>query len=193
MVGTMLFVAFHLQIVLGMAPFVAGLATTPQTIAIMFVAGIGLRFLDKFGPKAFIVLGSFVTSAAFFYLAQATSSGSYLVQVLPALILSGVGLGLVFMPMQNLAMRGISSIDAGVAGAALNGFNQIGGSIGLAVFTSLAASYGNLDVVARLAGYNSVFAISAVLQFATGVIALVALPTKLEPVNTENYATVTAH
>lgn len=178
MIGTMLYLAFHLQLVLGMPPFLAGLATMPQTLATLIVAGFGVQFLDRLGPKPFLVAGLVLTGLALLHLSQVTADGSYATQVLPALIVSGIGMGLVFMPLQNVAMRGVEPADAGVAGAVLNAASQVGGSVGLAIFTSLAslaAAGGNLpsDLVAS---HAAVFWVSCLLMFGTAIIAAIVLP-----------------
>jgi hypothetical protein len=99
------------------------------------------------------------------------------VQVLPGQILLGVGLSLIFVPMQNLALAGIQSRDSGVAGAALTATQQIGGSVGTAVFTALYASavgavVGGIPDLGRLVdGYTAVFLAAAVGLFAAAPVA----------------------
>lgn len=178
MIGTMLYLAFHLQLVLGMPPFLAGLATMPQTLATLIVAGFGVQFLDRFGPKPFLVAGLLLTGLAMLHLSQITADGSYATQVLPALIISGVGMGLVFMPLQNVAMRGVEPADAGVAGAVLNAASQVGGSVGLAIFTSLAslAAAGGNSPADLVASHAAVFWISCLMMLGTAVLAAIVLP-----------------
>ena len=74
------------------------------------------------------------------WLTQVTPTAPTLVNMLPALILLGIGLGMVFVPMQNLALFGVDKDDAGVASALVNASQQIGGSLGIALFSTIAAA-----------------------------------------------------
>lgn len=178
MIGSMLYLTLHLQIVLGMKPFEAGLATLPQTVLIMIVAGVGSRYLEAIGPKPFLVLGPVLTGAGLFWLSFITAGGSYATHVLPGLALTGIGMGMVFLPLQNVALRGVSPQDAGVAGALSTASMQIGGSVGLAVWTTVAAGATGsaMTIDAMVDGYGAVFLGSALLMLVGGIIALVALP-----------------
>jgi EmrB/QacA subfamily drug resistance transporter len=178
MIGSMLYLTLHLQIVLGMKPFEAGLATLPQTVLIMIVAGVGSRYLEAIGPKPFLVLGPVLTAAGLFWLSFITAGGSYATHVLPGLALTGIGMGMVFLPLQNVALRGVSPQDAGVAGALSTASMQIGGSVGLAVWTTVAAGATGsaMTIDAMVDGYGAVFLGSALLMLVGGIIALVALP-----------------
>lgn len=178
MIGSMLYLTLHLQIVLGMKPFEAGLATLPQTVLIMVVAGVGSRYLEAIGPKPFLVLGPVLTAAGLLWLSFITAGGSYATHVLPGLALTGIGMGMVFLPLQNVALRGVSPQDAGVAGALSTASMQIGGSVGLAVWTTVAAGATGsaMTIDAMVDGYGAVFLGSALLMLVGGIIALVALP-----------------
>lgn len=178
MIGSMLYLTLHLQIVLGMKPFEAGLATLPQTVLIMVVAGVGSRYLEAIGPKPFLVLGPVLTAAGLLWLSFITAGGSYATHVLPGLALTGIGMGMVFLPLQNVALRGVSPQDAGVAGALSTASMQIGGSVGLAVWTTVAAGATGsaMTIDAMVDGYGAVFLGSALLMLVGGIVALVALP-----------------
>lgn len=195
MIGTMLYLAFHLQLVLGMPPFLAGLATMPQTLATLIVAGFGVQFLDRFGPKPFLVAGLLLTGLALLHLSQITADGSYATQVLPALIISGIGMGLVFMPLQNVAMRGVDPADAGVAGAVLNAASQVGGSVGLAIFTSLAslAAAGETGAAALVSSHSAVFWISCLMMLGTAILAAIVLPRGIAQSSGANAAPMAIH
>ncbi len=103
------------------------------------------------------------------WLTQVSAEGSYLVNMLPALLLMGVGLGTVFVPMQNLALFGVDRDDSGVASALVNASQQIGGSLGIALFSTIAAATaGGTSLAALSAGYSMVF------LWAAGVAILIA-------------------
>lgn len=170
MIGATLYLALHLQIVLGMSPLQAGLASLPMTVAIMIVAPIATTLLPKIGPRPLMIGGPLVAAAGLLYLSRLTADGNYLVQILPGLIVMGIGMACIFVPLQNLALSGVAPHDAGAASATANSAMQIGGSIGLSVFTALyvsasesvtEAGSGN-PLEAFTAGYSAAFVASAV-------------------------------
>jgi len=148
LLGGLLFLTFHLQIVLGFSPLESGLASLPMTAMIMVGATVLSRFLPRIGVRLPMTVGPVVVAAGLLYLSRITVGGSYAVEVLPGLLLMGLGLAMIFVPLQNVALAGIDTHDAGAASAAVTAVQQIGGSIGSAVFTVLYTS----AVAASLAG-----------------------------------------
>ena len=140
LIGGILFINFYIQIVLGFAPFLAGLASLPMTVVLIVTAGMVAKNLPKLGAKIPTAVGPLFMAAAMLWLTQVSADGSYLVNMLPALLLMGVGLGMVFVPMQNLALFGVDKDDSGVASALVNASQQIGGSLGIALFSTIAAA-----------------------------------------------------
>lgn len=181
MIGATLYLTFHLQIVLGMAPFASGLASLPLTVAIMIVAPIATKLLPLWGPRPMMIGGPLLVAAGLGYLSQITADGDYFVQVLPALVLMGFGMGFVFVPLQNLALSGVAPHDAGAASATANSAMQIGGSIGLSIFTAIyAATAGTTSgltgtplLEAFTSGYSATFLAAAVGMVLASVIAAV--------------------
>ncbi|MGO4102928.1 MFS transporter [Leifsonia sp. YAF41] len=179
MIGALLYLAFHLQIVLGMAPFASGLASLPMTVAIMITAPIATKLLPAIGPRPMMIGGPLVVAAGLVYLSQITADGNYFVQVLPALIVMGLGMGFVFVPLQNLALSGVAPHDAGAASATANSAMQIGGSIGLSIFTALYAATagpttdltGKPLLEAFTNGYSAAFLAAAVGMVLASIIA----------------------
>lgn len=140
LLGGLLFLTFHLQIVLGFSPLESGLASLPMTATIMVGAAVLSKFLPRTGVRLPMTVGPVVVAAGLFFLSRITVDGSYVAEVLPGLILMGAGLALIFVPLQNVALSGIDAHDAGAASAAVTAVQQIGGSIGSAVFTVLYTS-----------------------------------------------------
>lgn len=173
LIGGILFINFYLQIVLGLAPFAAGIASLPMTVVLIVTAALVAKNLPRLGARIPSAVGPVFMAAAMLWLTQVTPDGSYAVTMLPALILMGVGLGMVFVPMQNLALFGVDKDDAGVASALVNASQQIGGSLGIALFSTIAAATtaaaGGASLAALTAGYAAVF------LWAAGV-ALVIIP-----------------
>ena len=177
MIGAMLYLTLHLQIVLAFSPLEAGLAALPLTVVIGIVAPILAKLLPRTGPRVIMIIGPVVGAVAMVYLSRLTVDGSYWVQVFPALALLGVGMAMMFVPMQNLALVGVEPHDAGVASAATNAAMQIGGSIGLAIFTSVyaSASTGGMGLDALVDGYSAAFIATAVALVVGMVVAIVCI------------------
>lgn len=176
LIGGILFINYYLQIVLGMSPFPAGMAALPMTVMPIVTAGVVAKFLPKFGPKLPTVVGPVFIAGAMLLLSGVSAQGNYVTDVLPALLVLGIGLGMTFVPMQNLALFGIHHNDAGVASALVNASQQIGGSLGTALFSTIAAAAtvaasGTL-LETLTAGYSSVFLWAALVAILIAPIAL---------------------
>ncbi|MGA1836163.1 MFS transporter [Herbiconiux sp. 11R-BC] len=179
LIGATLYLTFHFQIVMGMEPLAAGLANVAMTVVILLVVPVVTRFLPVIGPRPFMIAGPLIAAGGMLYLGFITPDGSYWTQVLPALALLGIGLAMIFVPLQNLALTGVAAHDAGAASATVNSAMQIGGSIGLSVFTvvyvgaldgSLAS--GSPQLQALTDGYAAVFLAAAVALVVASLIAV---------------------
>ncbi|UOR00731.1 MFS transporter [Leucobacter allii] len=182
LIGATLYLTLHLQLVLGMAPLHAGLATVVMTVSTLLVVPVFTRLLPAIGPRPLMVAGPVVAAAGMLWLSRITADGDYLAQVLPGLILLGAGLGMVFVPLQNLALIGVAPQDAGAASATVNASMQLGGSIGLSLFALVAASRsaqaattGASDAEALASGSGAVFLAAAGALLIAAVIALVCI------------------
>jgi EmrB/QacA subfamily drug resistance transporter len=172
-VGMTLYLTFHLQQVLHFSPLASGLATLPFAIAIAATIPVLVRFIPKTGPKPLLIGGPLVAAVGLVILSRITADGSYWTQVLPGLVVMGIGMAGIFVPAQNVALAGVDEHDAGAAAAASNAANQIGGSIGLAVLTNLylATTAGDTTPTALVHGYSAVFLTSAGVLVAAACIA----------------------
>ena len=145
LVGSGLFAMFffntlYIQRVLGYGPLEAGLAFLPFTAGIMVSAGLASRFAPQVGVRPVAIVGMVVTIAGMLLLTRISADGSYVVDVLPALVLTALGLGAVFVPLTLIATTGLHNDDQGLASGLFNTSQQIGGALGLAILSSLAAS-----------------------------------------------------
>ncbi len=149
MFGVFLFLTYYMQQTLGFSPVKTGLAFLPMTATIVLSATLGsTRLLPRIGPRRLIGGGMLVASAGMFSMTGIGVDTSYAAHVLPGLMIMGAGLGLVFSSAMATATFGVDAADAGVASAMVNTMQQIGGSIGTALLSTLAAS----AVTAELAG-----------------------------------------
>ena len=173
MIGMMLYVTFHLQIVLGFSPLLAGLASLPLTIVIGVVAPLATTLLPRIGPKPLMVAGPLIAAVGMLWLSRLTATGSYWTEIVPGLVLLGVGMAMLFVPMQNLALLGVEPHDAGAASAANTAAMQIGGSVGLGIYTAMytAGSATGTGLDALVSGYSAVFLGTAIALVIGSIIA----------------------
>jgi EmrB/QacA subfamily drug resistance transporter len=139
--GSFFFLTYYLQQTLGFSPIRTGFAFMPQIAAVMTTATTSSALLlPRIGPKPLVTVGMALAAAGMIVLAQLGVDSTYAGHVLPGLLLVGMGLGLVMAPAINTATLGIEAADAGVASATVNTMQQIGGSVGTALLSTLAAS-----------------------------------------------------
>ena len=188
--GVFLFLTYYLQEVKGYSPVTSGLAFLPMIGCILLSSNVSsIVTLPRLGPRVLITTGMLFGTAAMTYLTQLTVTSSYAGSVLPALLVMGLGFGMIFAPAINTATAGVRRQDSGVASALVNTMQQVGGSIGTSLLSTIAltatASYlaahhtGVLaPAIAATHGYTVAFAVSAGI-FGLGVIlAIVLLPSK---------------
>ncbi len=135
-----LFLGLYLQVVLGYTPLRSGFAFLPFTFGIIIFAGVASQLLPKFGPRALMVPGLIAASAGMLMISRITPETSYTTHVLPALLIMSSGMALVFIPLTSTALHAVSSHDTGVASAMLNTSQQVGGSLGVALLNTVAAT-----------------------------------------------------
>ncbi len=188
--GVFLFLTYFMQQNLGFSPLTTGLAFLPMTGMIVVTATtVQTKILDKTGPKPLIVLGMTLGIIAMVLFTRLTSGGSYVTEVLPGLLVIGFGMGCIFAPAFGTATLGVERQEAGIASAMVNTSQQVGGSVGTALlstlFASSAASYAAghrvLPAVAMVHGYTTAFWWAAGI-FAVGlVVAATVLPGRIRP------------
>ena len=141
MFGASFFLTFYLQQTLGYSPIETGLAFLPQVAAIMATGpASSALLLPRTGPRPLVTAGMVLAAAGMVILTQLHVDSTYAAHVLPGLVVTGLGLGLVIAPAINTATLGVAPADAGVASATVNTMQQIGGSLGTALLSTLSAS-----------------------------------------------------
>ncbi len=139
--GVLLFLTYYLQDVRGFSPIATGLGFLPMSAAIMSAAILGQTKLQaRFGQRPLVVTGMTLGSVGMLYLTEIGVSSSYAGDILPALVVTGVGLGLVISTSISNATLGVESTDAGVASATVSASQQIGASLGTSLLSTIAAS-----------------------------------------------------
>jgi EmrB/QacA subfamily drug resistance transporter len=131
--------ALYLQVILGYSPFEVGLAFLPACVV---MGTLSLRFSERlimgFGPRATLIAGLVSAGAGLLLFARAPVDGRYVADIMPVMLLLGVGAGLSFPALMTLAMSGATQSDSGLASGLVNTTTQVGGAIGLAVLATLA-------------------------------------------------------
>jgi EmrB/QacA subfamily drug resistance transporter len=136
-----MFLTYYMQQNLGLSPVVNGLAFLPMTATVIVSAGLAsTRLLPRFGPRPLVVTGMLLGAAGMLYLTGIGVHSSYAASVLPSLLVMGSGFGLIFAPGMATATLGVDPHDAGVASALVNANQQVGGSVGVALLSTIAAS-----------------------------------------------------
>lgn len=184
--GVFLFLAFYVQQVKGFSPIVSGLSFLPLTACILIASTTAnIALLPRTGPRPLVTTGMVLGGTAMILLAQLTPTSSYAREILPALCILGVGFGLIFAPAISSATFDVAASDTGVASAMVNTMQQIGGSIGTALLSTVATSStlaytqshpGTPLAVGTVHGFTTAFTVSACIFAAGALIAFLLLP-----------------
>jgi EmrB/QacA subfamily drug resistance transporter len=148
------FSTLYVQRILGYSPLEAGLAFLPVTVGIALGAGIAQQLVKRLGVRGTAALGMLIAAVGLYLFSTVTSDGSYVSDVLPAIIPQSIGMGLFFVPITLLATTNVAHEDAGLASGLFNTSQQVGGALGLAVLSTLAADK-SANVLADLGGRPS--------------------------------------
>lgn len=161
--------ALYLQVVLGFGPMQVGLSFLPGNVIMgLFSLGLSAWIVNRFGVKKPLAAGLALAALAFLWLARVPVDGTYLADVLPSMVLLGLGAGTAFNPIFLAAMSGTKPSDAGLASGVVNTSFMMGGALGLAVLASIAAaatgaalSAGVPQLEALTEGYRLAFFVAA--------------------------------
>jgi EmrB/QacA subfamily drug resistance transporter len=180
MFGMFFFASLYVQEILGYSPLKAGLAFLPITAGIVIGAGIAQQLIRRIGVRNVSLVGITLATAGLVWLTQLPVHGSYVGDLLTGLMPLSIGMGLVFVPITLLGTGGVKEEDAGLASGLFNTAQQVGGSLGLAILSTLAASqttsllHGVTSpagvTAARVSGYHVAFAAAAVMLGAGALI-----------------------
>jgi MFS family permease len=171
--------ALYLQLVLGYSPLEVGLAFLPSNVIMgAFSLGISAKLVMRFGVKRPIVVGMSLIALGLLLFARAPVDGNFLVDVLPGMIVVGFGVGIAFNPVLLAAMSDVEPSETGLASGVANTAFMMGGALGLALLTSVAASRtesltasGHDTLSALNGGYHVAFVLGAVFAAAAAGIA----------------------
>jgi EmrB/QacA subfamily drug resistance transporter len=170
--------ALYLQLVLGYSPLQVGLAFLPANLIMgAFSIGLSAKLVMRYGIRQPLAVGLGVAGVGLLLFARAPVGGSFLVDVLPSMILLGIGAGMAFNPVLLAAMSDVAPEESGLASGIVNTSFMMGGALGLAVLASLAASRtdtlkasGDGSLAALTGGYHVAFIAGAGFAFAAATV-----------------------
>jgi len=161
--------ALYMQLVLGYGPMEVGLAFLPANLIMAFFSlGLSAKLVMRFGIRRPLVAGLALAACGLLWFAQASEHGQFLRDILPGMVLLGIGAGVAFNPVLLAAMNDVGPSESGLASGVVNTAFMMGGSLGLAVLASLAAARtqgvtaaGSVDASALTSGYQLAFLVGA--------------------------------
>ncbi|MDP9259684.1 MAG: MFS transporter [Actinomycetota bacterium] len=181
--------ALYLQLVLGYSPLQVGLAFLPANVIMGILSvGVSAKLVMRFGIKPPLAAGLLIAGSGLALFARAPVDGSFVVDVLPAMLLLGFGAGIAFNPVLLAAMSDVAPEEAGLASGLVNTAFLMGGALGLAVLASLAASRtdtltadGDGHLAALTGGYHAAFVVGAIFAVSAVAIGVSLLRTAQQP------------
>jgi EmrB/QacA subfamily drug resistance transporter len=189
MFGMFFLGALYLQQILGYNPLEVGLAFLPATLVMGTLSlGYSEKLIMRFGPRRMLIPGMILVGSALLLFARTPVDGDYLTDVLPPMLLIGVGIGTSFPSLMTLAMSGATPEDAGLASGIVNTSAQVGGAIGLAVLATLATERtdalqdgGTAHLAALNSGFHLAYLVGAGLVAVALAIAIFVLRSEPAP------------
>ena len=180
--GMFYFASIYVQEILGYSPIQAGFAFVPVTVGIVIGAALAQPLVARFGTRTVPVAGIVLAATRILLLSQIPTHGTYLADLLPGLVVMSIGMGLTFVPITLLATTGVQPADAGLASGIFNTSQQVGGALGLAILSSLAAgrtatlaAQGTGHEAALVDGFQLAFLVGAGLMLGAAVVILTML------------------
>jgi MFS family permease len=160
----------YMQQVMHYSALQTGVGFISVTLAIIVFANVAQMLVSRFGLRPVLTSGLLLIAAGMALLTQLPADGHYFWDLFPAFLVSGIGMAFTFVPMTIAGLTGVSGADAGVASGLLNTSRQIGGAVGLAAVSTVAATGGGVmsgfhtsfDVLTGLALLGALVAVSFV-------------------------------
>jgi EmrB/QacA subfamily drug resistance transporter len=175
--------ALYLQLVLGYSPLQVGLAFLPANVVMAILSfSISAKLVNAFGIKRPLAIGLALAALGLLLLARAPISASFIFDILPAMILLGIGAGIALNPVLLAAMSDVAPDESGIASGIVNTSFMMGGALGLAILASLAAfrtasalSSGSTHLIALASGYHAAFFTGAIFAAIASLLAAAVL------------------
>ena len=181
--------ALYMQLVLGYTPLQVGLSFLPANLIMAaFSIGISAKIVMRFGTKLPITIGMLLVGSGLALFTMAPIDGTFYHNVLPGMILLGLGAGMALNPVLLAAMNDVKQSESGLASGVVNTSFMMGGALGLAILASLAASHtssliasGAATLPAINGGYHAAFAVGALFGLAASIVSAMFFVSKKQP------------
>ena len=181
------FLTLYMQNVLGYSAIQTGAAYVPLTIGVIIAAGITSQLIPRVGTRPIIVTGALIGACGLYWLSRIPVDGSYVSDLLPGMLVLSFGLGPMFVAVTTAANAGVPADKAGLAAALLNASQQLGGALGLAIYSAIATSR-TRDLLAAHAsvphaltgGFSRALLVGSIFILAAAIIGLRATNTRGE-------------
>jgi predicted MFS family arabinose efflux permease len=138
--GMFFFLTIFVQEVWGYSPLRTGIAYLPMVVTIMVASGIASQLVARIGARPLMLAGSVIATGGLFWLSRLNEQSHYVSGLMGPMMVTALGMGLIFVPLSLVALAKVADSDAGVASSLLNTGQQVGGSIGLAILGTVAWS-----------------------------------------------------
>jgi EmrB/QacA subfamily drug resistance transporter len=182
-ISTLFLLTLYVQQVLGYTPLEAGLAYLPLAASVAGATALANYLMPRLGPRLLAAAGLATIAAGLVFLGHAPVAGDYLADVLPGLVLVGVGAGLSFVSITTAALARVDEEAAGLASGLLSTAVMLGGASGLAVLAAAASARssdllgsGSTPLAAEVGGLQLAFLVAAAVSLTASLVALFALP-----------------
>jgi EmrB/QacA subfamily drug resistance transporter len=176
MFGSFLLCSLYLQDVLGSGPLATGLAFLPFALAIGVGVHAGQHVIAHGGVRAPIAAGFAIAAAGMLLLSGVDPDGSYLTDVLPGMLVAGLGLGIVLVSVSVSLLTGAAEHESGMLSGLSTTGHEIGGSLGIAVLVTVAAGTGSAAPAGLADGIGDAFLVAGLIAAAASAAALIILP-----------------
>jgi Na+/melibiose symporter-like transporter len=187
LVGTSFLNTLFFQNVLGASPLVTGLAFLPGVLTVGVAAHLGPHLLSRFGARPVIASGLLLAAAGDLILSGAPAGASYLVDLLPGLVLLGLGVGFTFVSISVTSMSDVDHERAGLASGLITTAHELGGAAGVSLFSAVAFGAGGATGAGLVTGYGHGTVAGAAIAAALALVAVIAVP-QLRPTGAQRVA-----
>jgi EmrB/QacA subfamily drug resistance transporter len=186
MFGNFFLLSLYIQTVMHYSPVMTGLSFLPFPIIMGFTSTRVSGWVTKYGYKRFLIIGPILVAVSIALLARLPINGNYLFDILPSTILMPIGIGMTFMPIIAAATSGVPANEAGLASGLINTAQQMGGAVGLAILSGIAAgvtaSAAHFSKLGSLVvGYDRAFFVAVFFSLFAAALAITVIKQKKSP------------
>ena len=178
------FVSLYLQTVLGLTPLLTGISLLPATLTIVVLSSfIARRVIARIGLKSTAIIGALLVAGGQTWFVSLSTTGDYLLNVLPALVLTAAGIGLLLPAVSIAATADVAASVQGAAASLLTTSQQVGAALGVATLATIAATRTSAGASAA-GGYSTAFVVSALAMIVAVAVVILTFTKKDAPAST---------